>query len=190
MSEITKENHDNGKSNTIIVLLLERMGYVVKDTSGKTNFFYNVFEFFVQLMYFGLSLYNAIKLFYSPSTVSVTVWVINILVLSKIWAKNMKEARKLNPANPNIRELESFCGVVMTQAIVYKRKIYTINVMLAISTSLILYSLFWGYTSTVDPKAVVGIIVAVTSFLDGILNILENMYQAEPKTMNVLTMRN
>lgn len=188
MSEVTKDGNDSESVRKTIVSFLEKFGYIVNDTSGKTNYSYNLFEFIVQSMYFFLSLYNAIRFLNPANTISLVAWTINILVLAKAWVKNMKNAHRLDKGKPNIKELEPFCGVVRVQVKVYERKMIFTNVMLGIAGSLTLYSQIFGYTSAFDPKAIVGIIVVVTSFVDGILSILENMYQAIPKNSNILTM--
>lgn len=186
MSEATKDGNDS-KAGTI-VLFLEKFGYTVNDTSGKTNYFYNIFEFLIQSVYFGLSLFNAIGKLNPENTISLVTLAINVLVLAKIWVKNMKNANRADKGKQNIKELESFCGVVRVQVKVYERKMIFTNAMLVMAGALIVYSQFFGYTSVFDPKAIIGIIVVVTSFIDGILNILENMYQAIPKNYYVLTM--
>ena len=188
VSEVTKDGNDNESVKKTIVSFMRKMGYIVNDTSGRTNYSYNLFEFIVQSMYFFLSIYNAISLVNPAKTISLAAWMINILVLAKTWVKNMKNAHKLDKGELNIKELEHFCGVVRVQVKVYERKMIFTNVMLGIAGSLILYSLIFGYTSAFDPKAMVGIIVVVTSFVDGILSIFEDMYQAIPKSSNILTM--
>lgn len=186
MSEATKDGNDSENAKRSIVLFLEKLGYIVHDTSGKTNYSYNIFEFIIQFIYFVLSLYNAIRFLNPANTISIVAWTINILVLAKTWVKNMKNAHRLDKGKPNIKELEPFCGVVRVQVKVYERKMIFTNVMLVLAGSLTFYSLVFGYASAFDPKAIVGIIVVVTSLVDGILSILENMYQAIPKNSNIL----
>ena len=188
MLGVAKDGNDSESGKKTIVLFLEKLGYVVNDASGKTNYSYNLFEFIVQSIYFFLSLYNSISFLNPANAISLMAWTINILVLAKTWVKNMKNAHRLVKGKTNIKELEPFCGVVRVQVKVYERKMIFANVMLGIAGSLTLYFLIFGYTSAFDPKAIVGIIVVVTSFVDGILSILENMYQAIPRNSNILTM--
>lgn len=187
MAGRTKDGGDNGDGRKIIVLFLEKFGYTVGDTSGRTNYLFNILEFVILTIYLILSLYNAVSSLIPAATVSLLVWMINILAMAKTCIKNIKNAC-MPGSNYTDTENPEFCGILKTRTKVYQIKMIFTNVITMIAGLLILYSLLFGYTSTYDPKAGVGILVVIATFIDGTLSVLENMYQAVPGESQILTM--
>lgn len=191
MADVTKDNSEQSDKKKTIVLLFEKCGYEVKDLTGKTNRIFNGAEFLLLLLYFGFSLYNAVSGIGAGQRFSVVTLIINGLVLSRSWIKYLKKVYTYPFVYQEMLEIDwnYSNATIKSGTFVYDKKLIFISVMGATALMLCIYAEIFGYTVSYDPRAIVGIIVVFTTFVDGAVSILENMYQAAPIQYAILEKR-
>ena len=161
-----------------MVKILKNCGYYVGDENGKVNIKTNILDFVLFTVYFIISLANSIS-----SAPSYTIFMLNIISISRLILKNYFEQCKIIKKMPNN---EGYVPANITQVHFFKIVVETVALIL------LFIFIIWNAVSNNNISAIklMVIIVLIVTWAENILCVIERLYDAQPMPLIIYSSLN
>lgn len=158
-------------------IIMDRLGYEIKDETGKNNFKVNMVDFVLFISYFCLSMWNVIAAWMN-GTYSVSTYILNIIFIWRLCVKNYIEEKVLCQKVVGKEVEKKICmSEVLTKVHKVKIVIYAVVGTFAL---LVLIGLWFDIVKIGFLAGLSGVAILCT-LVENLLEMAERLFDAQPK---------